>query len=863
MLLKKNSLKVRQTINKHPICLIIVIVSIVMLIFLSGAFAHRSGFLKTAILYFLSLPDVVTNYSHSVITRPAKLIIDIKYKDYDKLRSFRNNALQIGRLIKTDESYVPAKIRVDGQTVPVKIRLKGNLPDHYNGDKWSFRIKVKGDKSIYGMKRFSLLAPKRRGFIDEWIFFEMLRKEGLIALRYDFVDVTVNGKHLGTYALEESFSKDTLENNARREGPIIRFDESYLWYDGIFAGGLGQDHFTGWITQTDLFYSSDIDALESAKVERETDLRNQFHVARNLLDKFRKKNLPVASVFDQKKLATFFAIVDLIANPHALAWKNMRFYYNPIMSLLEPIGYNSEGCYELHTMSIHVPNIWYHVPEFQGPFFKDENFYPLYIAELDRLSHSDYLKQFFADISVELENKLAIIHKSYPLYSFSNRCYFNRQKQVHYYLHPNISIKAYYQSETNKVRIANTGYLPIELISIQEQHSLNEYAFHDTIRIAGRTPGDQLIYTMIEMPPDAKQEVSANMPGQFSILYQIPGTKRILSADIAENYHDDIASLRELLHNERKSLTHEMFHIDQASERIFIKKGYWKITDTLILPHGYELIAGPSTTIDLSNGASFITFSPITFVGTESNPMVIKSGDSTGQGLAVLGAERQSKLEFVIFHNLSNPSINAWQLTGAVTFYESPVNIIQTRFSNSRSEDALNLVRSRFRIARSLISQSQYDGLDVDFSNGQITESSFYDSANDAIELSGSTVALQSITVDGAGDSGLSAGEKSRVTVDHIELRNAAIGVASKDLSEISIGKLNISDGEIGITSYQKKSEYGPASINVANLNMDKVTIPYMVEEKSTLMVGKRHIKATQKKVNELLYGEEYGKSSK
>ena len=75
------------------------------------------------------------------------------------------------------------------------------------------------------MKEFSIQHPKTRNYVYEWLFHEALKREDLLSLRYEFIDVTLNGKDLGTYALEESFEKRLIEHNGYREGPIVRFNE--------------------------------------------------------------------------------------------------------------------------------------------------------------------------------------------------------------------------------------------------------------------------------------------------------------------------------------------------------------------------------------------------------------------------------------------------------------------------------------------------------------------------------------------------------------------------------------------------------------------------------------------------------------
>ena len=46
-------------------------------------------------------------------------------------------------------------------------------------------------------------------------------KKRLIFHRTKILETTVNGENLGIYFLEEQHSKQLIENNKRREGPII------------------------------------------------------------------------------------------------------------------------------------------------------------------------------------------------------------------------------------------------------------------------------------------------------------------------------------------------------------------------------------------------------------------------------------------------------------------------------------------------------------------------------------------------------------------------------------------------------------------------------------------------------------------
>ena len=71
--------------------------------------------------------------------------------------------------------------------------------------------------------------PLTRGFQAERLYLESLNEQGVLVPRYSFVNVTLNGQDLGIMAVEEHFSRELLEAQQRREGPIIKFDETLMW----------------------------------------------------------------------------------------------------------------------------------------------------------------------------------------------------------------------------------------------------------------------------------------------------------------------------------------------------------------------------------------------------------------------------------------------------------------------------------------------------------------------------------------------------------------------------------------------------------------------------------------------------------
>jgi hypothetical protein len=278
-----------------------------------------------------------------------------------------------------------------------------------------------------------------------------------------------------------------------------------------------------------------------------------------------------------------------------------------------------------------------------------------------------------------------------------------------------------------------------------------------------------------------------------------------------------------------------------------------------VVPAGYRLRAGPGTRLDLVGSSLILSRSPLEFRGLPGDPVLIESSDGSGQGLVVLDAGERSLLEHVAFRGLRNPDRKDWKLTGSVTFYRSPVSIAHADFGHNASEDSLNLVRSPFEIEEMVIHDTASDAFDADFSDGTIRRSAFRDLVNDAIDVSGSRVTVAGIRIERVGDKGVSAGEGADLVVRDVEVVGGSIGVASKDRSTMVAEGLRLTDVKIGFALYEKKSEFGAASMDVRGARLENAGTPYLLEQGSQLVMDGRDVTPNATGVYDRLYGAEHG----
>ena len=271
-----------------------------------------------------------------------QLEIEIDEEDYDKIEKKRNEAIQVGILLTEDSDNVQANIKAEGTKYKADLRLKGDWTDHLIGDQWSFRIDLKGDYCIYGLQKFSIQPPQTRNYIWEYLIYEMYREQGGVALRYDFADVFVNDVYKGVYAIEEFMEKRVIEHSQKREGPIIRMSEDFLW-----------EHWANYIGDKSFAYYQDdnVNTFSEKKTTQSSNLTGYAMYAITQLNKLRSGEASVSEVFDINLYARLNAILDIFSASHGRIWHNMRNYYNPVTGLMEPIPFDEHAFSDTHVLA--------------------------------------------------------------------------------------------------------------------------------------------------------------------------------------------------------------------------------------------------------------------------------------------------------------------------------------------------------------------------------------------------------------------------------------------------------------------------------------------------------------------------------
>ncbi len=744
---------------------------------------------------------------------PKTIQIQIEKSAEQKLNEIKKRAQKAGLYVKQDDDFVKARLFDQNRFKMAKIRFKGDWLDHLSWKGESYRVEMNKNESWNGLQIFSVQRPEVRGNLREWVYHRMLDYEDVLTPRYDFIYFQLNDRKKKLYVFEEHFTKNLLEYKLRREGPIMKFDESRFW-DGIRRH---QDLF-GTLAdiknKNEAFRTAEIRAFKSKKIAKNPGLKKQYDQAKNLMLQYKKGLQPAAQIFDIERMAKYIAITDICLANHALTWHNQRFYYNPITNLLEPIGFDGFGgqdiASELYTDEVFDTTNQRVEPLYR--LFMDHEFLRHYFRQLMRLSDLDYISVFLAQLEEGLALRENLIRETNPNYVYNRDEIVHKAKKIIFESKPyQNSIQSYVQNHGRDsiiLTLVNKHKLPIEVHLSQK-------------------PKDRFV-----LLPDnfTKKTFKITIPKHIKTLrFGLPGIK--------PNFNHRFSSFGPPKNEtaRQKLLGMDAFDVLKTNNGTdyYFKSPEVIVQHPIYVNKNTKLHIEPGAHLRFKNRGAIISESSIQWMGTKTKPITFESIDGKSGAIAVLQADSLSILKHCAFKNQNTLDVDNWFLTGAVSFYESNVTIEDCLFSSNQCEDALNVVKSTFSLKNSQFVHTFSDAFDADYSDGIIADCHFYHTGNDALDFSTSTIRVVDCTMESIGDKAISVGEQATVEAKNLIINQAVTALASKDKSSLTVDSVAMQHCNTGFAAYQKKPEFGPASIHCGYFSYDDVEHLFMIEPNS------------------------------
>jgi len=776
--------------------------------------------------------------------------LDIKFKNWEKLTSKRNEALKAGFLTTSETDYVSAELKYEDVDAKARIRLKGDMTDHLKGNKWSFRIKLRGDENILGLKKFNIQHPQTRGYFGQIVIDEVYKYLGLITPMHEFVKLEINGDKYGIMLIEEHFSKELLERNKRKDGVIVKFDESYYW-DSLKLNNGDQKLHSESINPFKHFRNTNVTAFGMSEIEENEIFAEQFEFARAMLHSFAKGEMKASDVFDIKMMGKYLAAVSFFDAGHDSLFINIRFYLNPLTLKLEPIPYDANVGYVID------PNKQALTQKILGDL-KIKKEYDSTLKELDNLFKNttfvSELKKKEKVLLAQLKSEFYFLEE-YDFRSVGTCSSHMEGFRLPIFLHANIINRV----DGSFLEIDNATCEEIEVIeinSVEENSSENRNRLLAPITLSPSLLGE--IAESIEI--DLKT-LGANASGTLELI-----ARRKSNGELISHYaflYPETISENPFPSNNIEDLISEFDFFELFGNSLTVKPGIHDVDGQIIIPCGYRVLFQENTTLKFDLDGFLFSCSPLDIRGTHQYPVKFtpKDGLNSWEGIAVYNAEEKSFWQHAVIERTTEFDHFLLDLTGGVTFFKSDIEIRDSLFNLSLGEDALNIIHSNFELRDIDISNTFSDAFDGDFVKGEVLGGTFtnigFGGGGDAIDVSGSEITATGSKLDGIDDKGISIGEASKAKLENLNIKRSGIAVASKDGSVVTAVNLDIDkSNRTSYIAYMKKPVYGGASIFVENNDLQAEDGNHAVQFESKLVINGNKIEPVSIDV-ESMYSEE------
>ena len=799
--------------------------------------------------YFIKINNLLEGLKLFVVKgcNYPELKIDIRFKNLIELRKIRNEALAINVILSEKKKYFPAKIYFNNKEYRADIKLKGARTDHIYQDKqWSFKVKLKDNKFINGMKEFSITKFSSRQFPDSVFFSSYLKRYNFKTPNFFTFKIKFNGDNWGPMLIEEHYSKSYKETKSLRDIPIMTYSdgsslEIISAYESIFNKDF-PDHveeFLGLINHKRKILTQ---AFNLKRYIKKNDI-NSFNLISfaktihevSLTDKNKFEN-NFEKFLDVDQMALLIAHNLIWGEAHSLGDDNFRIYVDPFSEKIKYIPTDHMAdMVEIGNLNsvIQLLNSFHH--------------FSLLLNNLElRKKYLNYLNLLEQDLTYQnqLINNICFKYINYC----KNRVKIENAKK-------NINFLKEYEFkifQKSKKRIFDLSkFSPSEISSLKKTYNQFDYqdlsvrVFEDgTLEIYNLTPFN-IIIEEINIVDDYKKlgkncnnhnfkikkkiakslnekfnKISINLNNKFCIMQKVTiktnsnNARKNISTYVessnykSENYNtndpEKILPLFEIKNNE----------IIVNSGKIIIEEPIVIRNKDFLIKKGVELVFKKKAYIYISKGN-------LRIMGTKNYPVTLKSFEDNWGGIYVAN----SKKSFINYANIFNTDYfnhKNIMLTGGVNFYNSNIDIFNSNLISSKAEDSINFINSNFNFNSTSISNTFSDGIDSDFSSGKIVQSEFEKIMGDGIDLSGSNILIKNTSLSLIGDKAISIGEKSNVKVQNLNISNSRYGIANKDESKLqgnSIKILNSTDYDI--LAFTKKPYYSYSTLKLDDVEYD------------------------------------------
>jgi hypothetical protein len=769
--------------------------------------------------------------------------LSIPPEAYQVLNRQWREALQKGILHLDDGQWLPAQARFREEAMPVRIWLEWEQADHRQESRWPLQVKIENEATILGMRSFSAQPPTTDRCLDEWLYAQELRRADVLAPRYVFVHLVVNGDDWGPYALREDLSHEWLDSQRRQGGVIVQLKDSLFWERWPLSDDVEVPYWNVFTepmaVASDLPAFATVDELSAGDDRGDGTLSDQAVTALGLLRAFQSQALPTATVFDAERLGRYIAHANLWGARQGTIGHDERYYYNPSTSQLEPVAADR---FASTPRVAHLTDLaQYDDPEVMRAF----------VREVLSISRPGYLDELRTRYGEDIERIYAALAQELPATELALPWDVLAERQVSLLssLHPPQTVHAYQSSDDSLddreravvLHVGNLCRYPVVLQRLQSgEHAIEVRPDWVTPADAGllhdpsgphvvlrRAMGAIPQYVVLRVPITAIQALRAQgaslEPGTLQLVTSLVGMDESVVVDVQPDYPAALSaaalpappSVQEALER------YPFLAMGDRPGFLELRPGTWVVDGDLVLPAGIGLQATQAVTLTFDPGALFLSSGPLLLHGPQQGGIHFVPKQQEWAGIAVIrtGSHVASSLAHVEIRGTTGIRREGWVTGGGITFYESASVLQHCRLLDSTAPATLRVVRAHFEFTDTEFANAAQTALVSDFAEGRMEGCAFHDIIGRAIDAHGSQIAMQGVSLTRVYDTGILASRESVVVIQTLRATDVGIAIASEDMSYVRAQDVYVlRASRADFAAYMGENGYGPAVIQASQV---------------------------------------------
>lgn len=772
-----------------------------------------------------SLLNIFNNLDpRKIVTRTNDLdVVDLKFST-DDIKEF-DNARNCSDLFLVDRCKVWRKVEFKNANFEsdIKIKLSGTsitpyrkslsfydfvyrrltnqsvIHDVTTGGN-SYVLKFGKENFFNNSRRVSLLSP-----LDEWSYFQNVlnkqaEKHGLITTSGRPYLLKINGIDSGVYLAQETIGKELLERNyGITDYAILKPNDDW---DSI---PFGHQNHTDYVSEDKEQSGSSLKTIGIAQ----NRLRDMF-VALETGD-FET----LVRYFDPNYMAKLSAMQLIYGTWHASIGDNRRYVYNIANGYFYPTFRMEGNPVKLERKD----NI---IPVLSGNY-REDKILELFEANDDFISTRNmYLAEFISEAE-EVVKKYNTYQENYDglmqnTKRSTARLSFRNDKGIDAY-HHNIKVlqnyidynKIYTTEIKNSLGECRYSIFVDSYSGISLAYDENDYKKNETsIKL---TRGKNNV-----------EFGSGQCVDSFQFENKLNG-KTIAEDHVYYNFELDIPAYLDF---------NNYFEYIDDGEVIRILRGSYYVSDNIKFPEDRGVLIEPGVQIAIANNKSILFFNGVEAVGTTEQRIIFSPSETAFGSILIRANFQDVNLEYVEVYGGNEAYVEGIYASGQIVILNSNLDIKNSSFKSSLSDDGINIKYSTVNIELNTFSNNFGDQIDCDYCSGIIHNNIFtvaeklrQMSETDGLDVSGSNLLIDNNSFSGFSDKALSIGEKSNVVLVNNFVEKSNIGAAVKDGSSACFSNNKFQSNATDITSYVKKTMYTYPDVKLANDQIIDKNIEY------------------------------------